>query len=169
MGLIKRAGMFGRWLAIVAALFVVSPALANDDDVQETWRLLDYLAVDYSGAVSNGKVLSASEYSEMREFSASVGEKMAALPEKPGKAALVAGSDRLRAAIDREASPAEVAAIAHWIGADLLRAYPVAMAPSAMPDVGRGARLYTSTCASCHGATGHADTPTARALNPPPI
>jgi high-affinity iron transporter len=169
MGLIKRAGMFGRWLVIVAALFVVSPALANDDDVQTTWRLLDYLAVDYSGAVSNGKVLSASEYSEMREFSAAVREKMAALPEKPGKAALVAGSDRLRAAIDRKASPAEVAAIAHSIGADLLRAYPVAMAPSAMPDVGRGARLYASTCASCHGATGHADTPTARALNPPPI
>jgi high-affinity iron transporter len=169
MGLIERAGMFGRWLVIVAALFVVSPALANDDDVQTTWRLLDYLAVDYSGAVSNGRVVSASEYSEMREFSASVREKMAALPEKPGKAALVAGSDRLRAAIDRKASPAEVATIAHSIGADLLRAYPVAMAPSSMPDVGRGARLYASTCASCHGATGHADTPTASALNPPPI
>src|SRR3569833_863600 len=169
MGIVRRAFGLGRWFAILLALMVAGPALAHNDEVQTTWRLLDYLAVDYSGAVSNGKVVSASEYAEMREFSASVHDKLAALPNKPGKAALMSSSDRLRTAIDRKASSQEVANIAHGLAADLLRSYPVAMAPSSVPDIGRGARLYASTCAACHGATGHADSDAARALNPPPI
>src|SRR4051812_21617417 len=127
--------MFYR-LLICLALIVAgyTAAAAASPGVQTTWRLLDYLAVDYSGAVEGGKVVSASEYAEMREFSASVREKLDALPDKPEKQALVAASDRLRAAIDRKASPQEVADIAHRLGSDLLRIYPVAMAPSGVPD-----------------------------------
>ena len=169
MGIVRRALGLGRWFAILLALMLAGPALAQNDEVQTTWRLLDYLAVDYPGAVSNGKVISGSEYAEMREFSASVHDKLAALPNKPGKAALVSSSDRLRTAIDRKASSQEVANIAHGLAADLLRSYPVAMGPTSVPDIGRGARLYASTCAACHGATGHADTDAARALNPRPI
>jgi high-affinity iron transporter len=36
--------------------------------VQTTWRLLDYLAVDYPGAVRDGRIVSQAEYDEMREF-----------------------------------------------------------------------------------------------------
>ncbi len=55
-------------------------------DVQTAWRLLDYVAVDYGGAVQGGKIVSASEYAEMREFSGSVAEKIASLPNQPAKA-----------------------------------------------------------------------------------
>ena len=109
----------------VACLTVAGAAAASSADVQTTWRLLDYLAVDYSGAVQGGKVVSASEYAEMREFSASVREKLGALPDKAEKPALVAAGDHLKAAIERKASPKEVADIAHRLGSDLLRAYPV--------------------------------------------
>ena len=40
-------------------------------DVQTSWRLLDYIAVDYPAAVSAGRVVNAAEYQEMTEFSAS--------------------------------------------------------------------------------------------------
>lgn len=169
MKLVRTIARAARWLALFACAIVAVPAAAQGNDVQTSWRLLDYLAVDYPGAVAGGRVVSATEYSEMREFSASVAEKLAGLPDKPQKPALVSAAARLRAAIDRKAPAREVAALAHGLGADLLRAYPVAMGPAAAPDVARGARLYASNCASCHGATGHADTDAARALNPPPI
>ena len=65
-------------------------------DVQTAWRLLDYVAVDYGGAVQDGKIVSASEYAEMREFSGSVAEKIASLPNQPAKPKLVGESARFR-------------------------------------------------------------------------
>ena len=69
----------------------------------------------------------------------------------------------------RKAPPAEVERLARGLGHRLLAAYPVPLAPAAVPDLARGARLYAEHCASCHGATGAADTAMARQLDPPPI
>jgi high-affinity iron transporter len=161
------------WLAIALAL-AMTPVAAQSaaspaDGVQTAWRLLDYLAVDYGGAVSGGKVINASEYAEMREFSASVHERIGALSATSEKAQLVAGSARLQAAIEHKAAPPEVARIARTLGSDLLRAYPVTMGPSGVPDAARGAELYSQNCASCHGVSGDAKTPMAQKLDPPPI
>jgi mono/diheme cytochrome c family protein len=41
-------------------------------------------------------------------------------------------------------------------------------APSGPPDASRGAAVYATYCAGCHGATGNGDGPLAAALNPPP-
>ena len=159
-----RAILFA-WLGV----FIATAAAAANPEVQTAWRLLDYLAVDYGGAVSGGKVVSESEYAEMREFSASVRERIGGLPAKPAKAQLLAGSARLQEAINRKVAPPEVARIARTLGSDLLRAYPVTMGPSAAPDPARGVVLYSQNCASCHGANGDAKTPMALKLNPPPI
>jgi len=156
-------------LLIVAALAFARPAFAASDDVQVSWRLLDYLGVDYAGAVKNGAVISASEYAEMREFSGSVHQRIAALPANPAKPTLVSQSDELVAAIDRKADPAEVQAISKKLASALLAAYPVALAPPKVPDLARGAKLFNDTCAACHGANGDAKTPMAMKLNPPPI
>ena len=71
------AAALHRWTLCLAAMLLVSglcavPASAQsrDADVQTTWRLLDYIAVDYAGAVAGGKVISDGEYKEMKEFSA---------------------------------------------------------------------------------------------------
>src|ERR1044072_2574419 len=73
-------------------LALIAPAAARADNaaVQTAWRLLDYVAVDYRGAVANGRVTSPSEYAEMREFAASVTQRLNALPANPAKAGLVA-------------------------------------------------------------------------------
>ena len=135
-------------LLIVAALAFARPAFAASDDVQVSWRLLDYLGVDYAGAVKNGAVISASEYAEMREFSGSVHQRIAALPANPAKPTLVSQSDELVAAIDRKADPAEVQAISKKLASALLAAYPVALAPPKVPDLARGAKLFNDTCGS---------------------
>jgi len=164
--------MLRRFLLSLALLvaFVPAPApAAGTADVQATWQLLDYLAVDYGGAVRDGKVVSASEYAEMREFSASARDKIAALPANPAKAALVAESKQFASLVDTKASPADVASAAHALGQHLLAAYPVPLGPKQAPDLDRGDRLFEQNCASCHGARGDARTAMARQLDPPPI
>src|SRR6476661_3080043 len=165
--------MLRRLIACVGLIFAclcAAPATAaGPGDVQTTWQLLDYVAVDYGGAVRDGKVVSASEYTEMREFSASAAERISALPPGPAKTGLVAESARFRALIERKASPQDVAVAAHGLGKHLLAAYPVPLGPRQAPDLVRGQQLFQQNCAACHGANGEAKTPMARQLDPPPI
>lgn len=159
-------------LAILAGLLgLLSPsgAFAQAADVPTAWRLLDYVAVDYGGAVENGRIKSASEYAEMTEFSASVSERLTALPQSPAKAGLMAGAERLRAAIAAKSAPADVGRIAHGLAADLLKAYPIPLAPGRAPDLARGANLFAQNCASCHGMSGDGHGPDAVKLSTPPI
>jgi high-affinity iron transporter len=156
-------------LAALAALLCAAPALAAGNDVQTTWQMLNYMSVDYAGAVSGGKVISQSEYAEMREFSGSVRQQIAALPANPAKAALVSKADGFVVAVDRKESPEQIRMLANDLGDGLLKAYPVALAPARVPDLARGESLFNQTCASCHGLNGDAKTPAAAQLDPPPI
>src|SRR6201987_3053769 len=90
------------------AVFVVltfgffGAAKAETSDVETTWRLLDYIAVDYAGAVTHGAVTSPSEYTEQNEFAATVAEKLAALPPKPERHARQGASRSVAALHPRE-------------------------------------------------------------------
>jgi high-affinity iron transporter len=160
-------------LASVALLAFVSAAPSNaatpQETVQTAWRLLDYVAVDYGGAVQNGRVVSDSEFAEMREFTATAERQLQSLPPTGARPSLLAEARDLRAAVDAKAPPADVATRARRLGVELLRAYPVPLAPTAPPDMARGAALYAQNCASCHGVAGHGDGPAARTLNPRPV
>lgn len=153
-------------------LVVLSPAQADEatqPDVSQTWQMLDYLAVDYAGAVRQGNVVSTSEYEEMREFARHARDKVEALPSSPSSPALRTQADQLVALIDDKASEADVARQAHALADALLQAYPVPTAPTRAPDLARGAALYQEQCAACHGATGHGDGPAGVKLSPRPI
>ena len=106
--------------------------------MQTAWRLLDYLAVDYPrrGRRTGGSI-SPSEYAEMREFSASVSQRIAALPAKPAaRRPGRRGARRSRRRSARKAPPAEVERLAHGLAGRLLAAYPVPLAPQPVPDLG---------------------------------
>ena len=154
---------------LLFALGTSVAAQAETTDVQTAWRLLDYMAVDYGAAVSGGRVKSASEYAEMTEFAASVSTRLAALPSTPARGQLIAGATRLQAVIAAKGAHEDVARIAHGLAADLLKAYPVPLAPSKAPDLARGASLFAQNCASCHGMTGDGHGPDAAKLKTPPI
>jgi high-affinity iron transporter len=156
-------------LALIAALFVAAPAAAQGVGVETSWRLLDYIAVDYREAVQGGKVVNPGEYTEMEEFSASVRERFNQLPAKPAKPKLIADADALRTAIAAKAAPEDIAKRARGLAGALLAAYPVPLAPQQAPDLARGAALYNQNCASCHGEDGKAETAMAEGMDPPPI
>ncbi len=147
------------------------PAAATNpqQDVQVSWRLLDYIGVDYREAIASGKVINALEYDEMVEFSAAVSAKFAALPDKPAKQDLIGGARQLEETIAAKAEPALVARQAKALAGQLLAAYPVPLAPGRAPDLKRGATLYAENCASCHGGKGEGPAPAFAQLDPPPI
>src|SRR3546814_13562352 len=88
---------------------------AKTADVRTAWRLLDYMAVDYGGAVSGGQVKSASEYAEMTEFAASVSARLATLPPQPERDKLLGGATRTTAAVAAHDHPVQSATFAHGL------------------------------------------------------
>jgi high-affinity iron transporter len=163
-----------RSLALAAVLIWSVPALSAPVQdpgatVPQTWQMLDYMSADYAGAVKDGVVISASEYAEMREFTATAKAHIASLPPGAATPDLLKQADALAASIDAKAAPAQVAMQAHGLADALLQAYPVPSAPERTPDLARGATLYQGQCAICHGATGHGDGPTGVLLSPRPV
>lgn len=168
--------MSGGWLSaarfglVVAALLLTTMlARASESDVRRVWQMLDYLAVDYAGAVKGGVVIKAAEYDEMREFATASRNRLAALEDKPEKATLLAEAGKLAAAIEARDEPARVAELARSLGDHVLVVYPVSASPSETPRVASAVTLYQSHCASCHGATGGGDGPLAARLDPKPV
>ena len=159
--------VFAAFVSILAtATFAVG---TTEADVRRVWQILDYLSVDYAGAVQNGAVVSESEFDEMREFARTTRTKIGQLETRSEQAALAQEADALVAAVEAKKDPAAVAHIAKSLGDGLLAAYPIPLAPRAAPDVKLGATLYAANCASCHGVTGKADGPAAARLDPKPI
>lgn len=171
MNMMASIRFFRMAIAAVALLLAIpsSSHAAAGNDVQTIWRLLDYVAVDYPGAIANGRIVSVAEYDEMKEFSATVRSGIAALPQSPQQASLLAKADRLTNLVGAKGSPASVAQQARQLGADLLAAYPVPLGPSSLPDAARGAMLYSQKCSACHGSAGDGHGPMAASLDPPPI
>lgn len=137
--------------------------------MRQLWQLIDYVGVDYSGAVSNGAVVSAAEYAEMDEFATRALEQAKQLPDAAGKAELLTAAQRLREAVTRKEDPKVVAELSRRAAGLLLAAYPVPVAPRMLPDIRLGQKLYQAQCASCHGASGNGDGPLAPNLDPKPI
>lgn len=146
-----------------------SAAYGNTGDVQTTWRLLDYIAVDYAGAVENGEIVNEAEYAEMTEFSGTVIDHLEALPPDRQRAVLIGRANTLSRLIAAKSPPDAVARNARSLAAMLLEAYPVPLAPRSPPSIARGAALYANNCAICHGTNGGGDGPNAASLDPPPI
>jgi high-affinity iron transporter len=124
------------WAGAVSAAWA-----ATDTTARQTWQLLDYVAVDYAGAVQNGRVTSPAEYAEMREFAATVRTQLAALPGTPAQPALVSQADRLVSAVEAKEDPKAVAELAHRLADDLLANYPIGAIPASPPEPARAAAL----------------------------
>ena len=157
------------FVLLVLSQFFAFSARPETSAVLTIWRLLDYMAIDYREAVRDGVVVSGAEYAEMVEFVGSVTDRLEALPPSVSKDDLKKRGDELRAAIGKKAKAELVADLARSLAADLIKAYPVPLAPAAVPDYARGRTLYAEHCASCHGASGDGKGRAAAELKPPPI
>lgn len=158
-----------RWLLFPLFALTVSASAATSDDVRTTWRLIDYLAVDYAEAVDAGEVVNPEEYGEMTSFAEEIHRQIGGLPAGPERDALLDDAVEVQSLVGAKAPPETVRRTARRLAASLLEAHPVPLAPSEPPDLVRGASLFAEHCASCHGATGGGDGPASAGMEPPPI
>lgn len=164
-----------RWLLYAAVFFSCMSGSAHaqtkapEQEIRQLWQLLDYVAVDYVGAVQNGVVVSTVEYEEMQEFSARAHAQVLVLPAHPSHAQLLRVVAELKTAVERKNSPTAVSQLAREANRLLLLAYPFPVAPRGMPDLSRASALYQAQCASCHGVAGVGDGTLASRLEPKPI
>tara|TARA_R110001583_G_scaffold100369_2_gene246329 strand:+ start:269 stop:1333 length:1065 start_codon:yes stop_codon:yes gene_type:complete len=78
-----------RIASIGAVLFLITGSVfaqtTTSGDAKQLWQLLDYVAVDYSGAVADGVIISEAEYAEMLDFTENAGTFLQSLPEHASK------------------------------------------------------------------------------------
>jgi high-affinity iron transporter len=131
-------------------------------------HLLDYLAHDYAGAVAHGKITSASEYAEQKEFAARVLELANSLPEIKQDKKSLEKIIKLKTMIDMKAEAVDVALCARDIQKDLISLTKINLAPTRQPSISNGKILYEQSCVSCHGQNGFGDGEAGVGLDPKP-
>ena len=99
-------------LVLLAILLGVSFASRADTSPQTVVHILDYVGVDYAGAVEGGKIKKADEYKEMVEFTGEAATLIKNLPAVSQRATLVAEAETLARMVRNKAAAADVAAAA---------------------------------------------------------
>ena len=135
--------MLARWSTCLLVLLLSAAAAAAqtaDADVRQAWQLLDYIAVDYGGAVADGKVVSDGRIRGDARVLRHRARTHRRVAEHPQHAALLAQADGLIALVQRRADAAQVAQAAHALADGLLAAYGDGSAAMPTPESGRRGR-----------------------------
>lgn len=164
---------FSHWLSAILVLLAMlatsaAYAVTDEEKAQTAVHMLDYVSVDYPEFVQNGEVLNPEEYAEQLEFATHSGNLIKELPATPEQEQLLQQAATLREQILAKADASEVSAGANQLRLAVIQAYKLTVAPKDTPDLNRGAQLFASTCAACHGSSGHGDGPLAKGLEPEP-
>lgn len=154
------------WIALLFSVATITHAAEPADEARRVVAILDYVASDYGGAVQGGAVVSEGEYAEQKGFVADAARIAAGLPASTLDVA--GGVATLQRDVETMAPASTVSADAARLRAGLVAAYQVSLVPGGPLSRSNGESLYAANCASCHGVTGGADTPTAAQLTPPP-
>lgn len=141
---------------------------ASATNIQQLIQLVDYVGVDYGGAVENGLVINTFEYGEMQDFSAAIAEQVAALPDSGASRQLVAQAAELVQLVEARVDAAEVKALTAAMRQAFITGYDVTVTPRGAPDLAAAGMLFTEQCASCHGLSGRGDGALAASMDPPP-
>ena len=163
-------------LAILAALVCLpacvqargeTQAVSSDTPVHRLVGILDYIGADYSGAVRDGRVIDSFEHQEQIAFAGSA----LAIASDPasGVPVEIAGALRDLEDLCRQAAPAGlVQEKTRGIRRLLIERFGLIQSPDLPPSLARGAALYASHCAACHGAAGDPPGDVSERLKPPP-
>jgi high-affinity iron transporter len=147
-------------------MMLTKPLLA---DTQQLLQLIDYVGVDYSGAVIDGEIADPAEYDEMLDFSAGITQQLVDLPEHAVKAGLINDAQQLTQMVQQKAQAEKIRRLTANMHRQIIDAYQIIVVPRKQPDLIRAKQLYLQQCASCHGDEGFGDGPAATGMEPPPI
>ena len=159
---------------LLATLLGAPPALPSDqDDQTATVRRIAATAAlaaqEYGVGVHDGKVVAPEEVEEARLFLSEARRTAALLPSDAARLAMVE-LDSLFAMVSRTAPADSLALRSRKLGEMLAVSLGVTLdeVPSRQPLLARGAGIFQTQCASCHGPAGRGDGVAGAALTPPP-
>lgn len=126
-------------------------------------------AQEYDIGVEGGRIVLAPEVEEARLFLSEARKATDRLPPDEGRR-IAASIDTMLVLVQRTADPADVSALARSSTSGMAARLGISLEeiPATSPLAARGAEIYRSTCASCHGDRGAGDGPAAPGLDPPP-
>lgn len=136
----------------------------NEEKIRLIVHVLDYLKKDYGGAVSGGKVINPSEYSEQVDFANTV----VATSRDLKKAPLILKAAELQKSIAEKQDEKIIGGLVDAVRAEVDLVFKLVQVPSSWPSLQTGQKLFANNCVSCHGSFGKGDGVAAGTLNPPP-
>ena len=154
-------------IALSACSHSPSPprALPDGGDAQRLVALVDYISGDYAGAVQRGRVIDDGEYQEQLRFAADARTLATGLQ---ADGALLEALARVEELVRTRADPDGVRKACRAVREATVADFGLETMPFERPNLARSQALYAESCATCHGATGDADTERARTLDPRP-
>jgi len=150
---------------LLLALFSVAASATN---IQQLIQLVDYVGVDYGGAVENGEIINSFEYDEMQDFSGAIVEQVAILPASEARQQLTVQAAELARLVETRADAVDVKALTATMRQVFIEGFDVTVTPRSAPDLKAAGMLYAQQCVSCHGMTGQGNGPLAASMDPPP-
>ncbi|WP_069660025.1 cytochrome c/FTR1 family iron permease [Arcticibacter eurypsychrophilus] len=156
-------------------LWVSSPSFAqtesNENEIRTLVTLLDYVAKDYAGAVTNGKIINETEYLEITEFTKNCIILQNKIKQKVNKPAFSSLGNELRhllKLVQNKASTESIAYLSRQIKEQILAMGLMKLSPKNWPSLKSGMVIYNKNCVSCHGTIGGGDGALAANLSPKP-
>jgi len=146
-------------------IFFARPLMA---DTQQLLQLIDYVGVDYSGAIINGEVASEAEYAEMLDFTAGIAQQVSDLPEHEIKNSLIHQAENLAQAVQQKKPAQRIRQLGTQMHQQIVSAYEIIVVPRKQPDLHKAQQLYADNCTSCHGVDGSGNGLAAVAMEPAP-
>lgn len=160
-------------LIIPFTLFTLSSIGFSQDDktsAETVVHLLNYLSIDYSGAVQNGKIVNEMEYNEQVEFSAralAMTQEGKFLP-KDKRSEVLTQLKQLKEDVISLKSNDVIVKNANQLSAKIIELSGIQTAPKFWPDYNNGKQLYMQNCAVCHGPKGLGDGKGGVSIDPKP-
>lgn len=141
----------------------------DGSDGQRLVALIDYVAADYGGAVSEGEIISAFEYEEQLGFlEAAAALARSAEADALDRAAIEGRITSLQTAVRAKAESNEVATLGRSAREEVVSRLGLVTMPRSRPRLARAETLYQESCVPCHGSDGLAQTEVAAQLEPRP-
>ncbi|MGI2224932.1 cytochrome c/FTR1 family iron permease [Shewanella frigidimarina] len=178
------SSVFNRCLLVVIAsvfstsLWAQSPAVTSQEISHETspdllkqtrqiLQLAEYIGVDYSEAVTEGRISNPDEFAEMQQFASIIIEKTNLIANDVPNS-LTADALQLQQAIADKSSLGVIQGLSQKIRNQLLSQSPALVLPTQLLAKENVRQLFIENCSTCHGDLGQGNGPLAKSLSPEP-
>ena len=155
-------------LFFVVGCLISTPIFASThtEGLRQLLQLTEYIGVDYSSAIADGKIIDQGEYQEMLNFSTIIVEKSVTQLSDEQQIKTLAQS--LFYAVQEKQTVVKIQTLTAELKNVLITISPQLSLPTSLITPVKVKQLFQSNCGSCHGMTGQGDGELASQLNPKP-